>query len=316
MQQLIPDAKITKPADIHMGVSLDVSEDAHTESARHPQKHQRILILVPCKDVEKFLPILESNLLGLTYPKHLLSIGFLEGDSKDNTYQALQNIKQNLSESFAEVFLLQHSFAAGEFTKEELNQGELNQEEFKKVAPRDSQRWKMRKQLKRRSIIAQVRNYLLKKCLNDKHQWVLWVDSDVIHWESDCIQQLLSFNKDILVPHCVREDNGRTFDLNSFKYQDDKRRNWRTYLRDGLIQPPVGYGRLYLEDFPEHDLVSLDGLGGTMMLVKADIHRQGLIYPDYILHKHIETEALAFMARDMGYECWGTPQVTIVHPIY
>ena len=301
MQQLIPDAKITKPADIHMGVSLDMSGDARTESARHPQKHQHILILVPCKDVAKFLPILESNLQGLTYPKHLLSIGFLEGDSKDNTYQVLQNIKQNLSESFAEVFLLQHSFAA-----EELTQG----------SQRDSQRWKLRKQLKRRSIIAQVRNYLLEKCLNNKHQWVLWVDSDVIHWENDCIQQLLSFNKDILVPHCVREDNGRTFDLNSFKYKDDKRRNWRTYLRDGLIQPPVGYGRLYLEDFPEHDLVSLDGLGGTMMLVKADIHRQGLIYPDYILHKHIETEALAFMARDMGYECWGTPQVTIVHPIY
>ncbi len=82
------------------------------------------------------------------------------------------------------------------------------------------------------------------------------------------------------------------------------------------MQPPVGYGRKYLEDFPEHDLVALDGLGGTMMLVKADIHRQGLIYTDYIIHKHIETEGLAFMAREMGYECWGTPKVTIVHPVY
>ncbi len=281
---------------------LSGSEDLHKSIDRIAAKQEHILILVPCKDVARFLPTLERNLLALSYPKHLLSIGFLESDSSDNTYELLQNIKQNLTGKFAEVFLLQHTFVS-----------DLG---MAMGAVRDSRRWKTHKQLDRRSIIAKVRNYLLDKCLNDKHQWVLWVDSDVIQWDNDCIEQLLSFNKEIIVPHCVREDNGRTFDLNSFKYTDNKKRNWQSYFKDGLIQPPVGYGRLYLEDFPEHDLISLDGLGGTMMLVKADIHRQGLIYPDYIIHKHIETEALAFMAREMGYECWGTPQVTIVHPIY
>lgn len=292
LHQLIPDARLTNPEDVYQKV------------ARVTATQEHVLILIPCKDVARFLPALERNLLALSYPKHLLSIGFLESDSSDATYELLQGIQKNLTDSFAEVFLLQHTFALGG----NLEGGSGN--------TRGSRRWKVHKQFQRRAIIAKVRNHLLDKCLNDKHKWVLWVDSDVISWDNDCIEKLLSFNKEIIVPHCVREDNGQTFDLNSFKYVDNKKRNWHTYVKDQLLQPPVGYGRLYLEDFRDHDLVSLDGLGGTMMLVKADIHRQGLIYPDYIIHKHIETEALAFMAREMGYECWGAPKVTIVHPIY
>jgi hypothetical protein len=60
-----------------------------------------------------------------------------------------------------------------------------------------------------------------------------------------------------------------------------------------------------------------------MLLVRADLHRDGLIFPatPYGIanphvrsdHGHLETEGLGLMARDMGYRCWGMPNLEIRH---
>jgi len=79
----------------------------------------------------------------------------------------------------------------------------------------------------------------------------------------------------------------------------------------------------------EGDLVPLDTVGGTMLLISADAHRDGLIFPPFLYGKksslvrdsvffpssegEIETEGLDVMASDMGYECWGMPHVEIFH---
>lgn len=75
-------------------------------------------------------------------------------------------------------------------------------------------------------------------------------------------------------------------------------------------------------------LVRLDAVGGTMLLVKADIHRDDLIFPPFkyglpnssIRPTHdvwgqgeIETEGLGIMAADMGHQCWGLPDLEILH---
>jgi peptide chain release factor subunit 1 len=74
--------------------------------------------------------------------------------------------------------------------------------------------------------------------------------------------------------------------------------------------------------------VRLDAVGGTVLLVKADLHREGLIFPPFpygvesrfIRKPHpvwdageIETEGLGIMAKDMGSECWGLPDLEVVH---
>jgi len=74
--------------------------------------------------------------------------------------------------------------------------------------------------------------------------------------------------------------------------------------------------------------VRMDSVGGTMLLVKADLHRDGLIFPPYkygvestrMRNPHlvwgqgeIETEGLAMMAADMGVQCWGLPDCEILH---
>ena len=84
-----------------------------------------------------------------------------------------------------------------------------------------------------------------------------------------------------------------------------------------------------MHDFRDADgPVRLDSVGGTMLLVRADLHRDGLIFPPFryglenpsIRPVHpvwgrgeVETEGFGIMAKDMGVQCWGLPNVEIVH---
>jgi peptide chain release factor subunit 1 len=76
------------------------------------------------------------------------------------------------------------------------------------------------------------------------------------------------------------------------------------------------------------DLVRLDAVGGTVLLVRADVHRDGLVFPSFPygagnpavrrpgplgLHGELETEGLGIMAMDMGYQCWGLPNLEVLH---
>jgi len=156
-------------------------------------------------------------------------------------------------------------------------------------------------QRERRAILARSRNHLLFHALDDE-EWVLWLDVDVIEYPPDIIERLLATGKDLVQPHCVLDYGGPTFDKNG----------WRDL------------GRLHLDDLrSEGDLVELDAVGGTMLLVRADLHRDGLVFPafPYGLHNprirgeqgELETEGLGMMARDMGHRCWGMPNLEIRH---
>jgi hypothetical protein len=171
-------------------------------------------------------------------------------------------------------------------------------------------RWEPSIQVERRAILAKSRNHLLFHALDDE-AWVLWLDVDVIEYPPDLIERLLAVEKDVVQPHCVLDPGGRTFDLNG----------WRDH------------GRLHLHDLRrEGDLVELEAVGGTVLLVRADVHRDGLIFPTFLygaansrvrtghreyfdgpLTGEIETEGLGMMAHDMGYRCWGMPHLEVIH---
>ncbi|HZQ96003.1 MAG TPA: hypothetical protein VFA67_13395, partial [Candidatus Sulfotelmatobacter sp.] len=132
--------------------------------------------------------------------------------------------------------------------------------------------------------------------------WVLWLDVDVIEYPADILEQLLATGKDVVHPHCVKAFGGPSFDRNAWRDQ----------------------GRLHLEDLrQEGPLVRLDAVGGTMLLVRANLHREGLIFPPFAYGRpnprirrdtpELETEGLGLMAQDMGYECWGMPHLEIRH---
>jgi len=243
-----------------------------------------VLILTPFKDASKNLERYFRLLNSLTYPKKLISLGFLESDSRDKTYNDLKDRLPELKEIFNEVNLWKKDFGF--------------------YIPHGQPRYWTPIQQTRRSILARSRNQLLFRALKEE-EWVMWLDSDLLDYPEDIIETLLSFEKDILHPHCVYEYGGPTFDLNA----------WRDR------------GRLHMHDLRgEGDPVRLDSVGGTMLWVKADVHRDGLIFPSFpyglgnpLIRRdnhwlgELETEGFGILANDMGLTCWGLPNLEIRH---
>ena len=248
-----------------------------------------VLVLTPVKQAAEHLPRYFESLAALDYPAERLSLGMLEGDSSDDTFALISERAQALRARYRRVTLVQwHSGFQ---------------------IPAGVPRWAPPFQLPRRVVLAKARNRLLMAALEDE-QWVLWLDVDVIDYAPDILNALLDTGKDIVTPHCVVERGGQTFDWNA----------WREHGRvrmDALRGGP--------------DLVRLDAVGGTMLLIRADVHREGLVFPAYLYGRpnrfardpspftgghgpgEVETEGLAIMAKDMGYECWGMPNLEIVH---
>jgi hypothetical protein len=240
-----------------------------------------VLILTPVKDatawIEPYFALLET----LTYPATAISLGFLESDSTDGTFEALQDRVLTLQQRYRRVGLWKRDFGY--------------------QLPANVHRGAAEIQLERRTILARSRNHLLFHALDDE-AWVLWLDVDVIEYPSELIERLLETGKEIVQPHCVLEYGGPTFDCNGWRDQ----------------------GRLHLDDLrDEGNLVELDAVGGTILLVRADIHRDGLVFPAFRYglassrvrrgRGELETEGLGIMARDMGHVCWGMPHLEVLH---
>jgi len=167
-------------------------------------------------------------------------------------------------------------------------------------------RWADAYQRQRRTVLARSRNHLLMRALEDE-AWVLWLDVDVVDYPADLIETLLSVERDVLHANCVLEYGGPSYDRNAWR---DK-------------------GALHMSDLRgANGPVRLDAVGGTVLLVRADLHRDGLIFPPFpygvqnpkIRDSHpvwgrgeIETEGLGMMASDMGIQCWGLPDYEVLH---
>jgi hypothetical protein len=250
-----------------------------------------ILVLTPVKNAADEAVGYVDRLLALTHPADHLSVGLLESDSTDGTFDVFSNELHRLT-------------AAG------WRSANIWQRSFGYHIPAGVPRWDPSIQLERRRTLALSRNHLLFNALTSDIDWVLWLDADVIEYRPDILDLLLSISRDIVQPNCVREWGGDCFDLNAWR---DK-------------------GALHFHDLrAEGFLVRLDTVGGTMLLVNADRHRDGLIWPPYLYGVgnskirtdpetigrpeigEIETEGLGIMADDMGLTCWGLPFVEIRH---
>ncbi len=246
-----------------------------------------VLILTPMKSASRFLDSYFAGLERLTYPHHSLSLGIIEGDSSDGTFEAVRRRLESSLPRFQRKVLLKKDFGF--------------------VMPEGVPRYTAVYQAQRRAVLARARNHLLFRALRDE-DWVLWLDADVIEYPADIVERLLALDRDIVHPNCVTTYGGGSFDLNAWS--------------DG--------GRKYLSDMRGQGIVRLESVGGTMLLIRADRHRDGLIFPPFfygarsrwVRDPHpwdarvvgeIETEGLAIMAKDMGIQCWGLPDLEIRH---
>jgi hypothetical protein len=247
-------------------------------------------VATPVKNARTHLPGYLEQLAALDYPAERISLAFLESDSRDGSFDWLAERLGALRERYRRVELHKLDFG------------------FHPEGPR----WASELQRQRRAILARSRNQLCARSLRDE-DLVLWLDADVVRYPADSLRRLLASGKSVVVPHCVGQD-GRTFDLNTFRFAEGvSARDESRWLKDGIVQPPRGEGRLYLDAFRGRELVPVDGVGGTMLLVHADLHREGLVFPAAPYRGYIETEGLAMLARDLGHPPWGMPGLEIVH---
>lgn len=245
-----------------------------------------VLILTPVKDAAGHLETYASCLERLSWPKDRLSIGLLESDSSDGTWEMLHDMAPRFEVRASRLSLAKHDFGL--------------------KRPPWLPRYHPVFQLPRRSVLAKARNRLIFAALRDE-DWVLWIDVDVIDYPRDVLDRLLATGRDVVQPHCVLDPGGPTFDRNA----------WRSK------------GTVYMEDLRGQELVKLDTVGGTMLLVRADLHREGALFPSYpygLGHPgarltgnpageggELETEGFGLVVSDMGYQCWGMPDLEIIH---
>jgi peptide chain release factor subunit 1 len=239
------------------------------------------------KSARRFLDTYFAGLETLTYPNESLALGILEGDSSDGTFDAVKQRLERTCSGFQRKALFKKDFGF--------------------AIPGGVPRYTAVYQAQRRAVLGRARNHLLFRALRDE-DWVLWLDADVVEYPADIVERLLASDRDIVHPNCVIEYGGESFDRNAWS----------------------AGGRKLLSDMRGQGLVRLESVGGTMLLVRADRHRDGLVFPPFfygarsrwVRDPHplrgenvgeIETEGLAIMAKDMGIECWGLPDLEILH---
>ncbi|KAI8389448.1 hypothetical protein BD560DRAFT_320133 [Blakeslea trispora] len=266
-----------------------------------PRGDQKVLILTPLKNAAPYLGRYFQLLQKLDYPKHLISLGFLVSDTTDDTLETLRTTAEALADAYdsMDIFVKDFDFRLSEDHRHGYD-----------VQP------------ERRAWMARSRNYLLTAALREDHDWVLWLDVDIVQFSKDILRDLQGLDVDVVVPNCLKETQDGSFwgyDQNNWQETEES-----IALQESLDPEKVllqGYEqldtkRLAMVDMPTHgdplNKVPLDG-GATFTLVKANVHREGVIFPPFPYKHQVETEGFAKMAKTMGFGVYGLPAYIIYH---
>ncbi|KAF0697339.1 Aste57867_11965 [Aphanomyces stellatus] len=193
-------------------------------------------------------------------------------------------------------------------------------------------------QKERRRMLARYRNYALTQSLEPWHVHVVWIDSDIVEIPSALVSKMVHgashmftnlvdvvvADKDVLEPICFVQGTEAEYDLNAWRGNRavPTADELHAMHQGKLFVPHDGPGMVHINHVRDHEYYPLDSVGGTMLYVKADIHRQGVLFATHYVigseWKHegydgIETEGLCYVAGMLGYKCWAMPQDVIYH---
>jgi hypothetical protein len=153
---------------------------------------ERVLILTPLRDAGPYLLKHFDLLSQLTYPHHLIDLGFLVGDTTDDTLAQLSKELDRIQStkdttSFRSALIIEKDFGTIEVTGQSVEE----RHSFKAQGPR-------------RKAMGRARNYLLSAAMKPEHSWVYWRDVDIVDSHVSIIEDFIAHDKDVLVPskHC------------------------------------------------------------------------------------------------------------------
>ncbi|CCD25119.1 mannosyltransferase complex subunit MNN9 NDAI_0E03020 [Naumovozyma dairenensis CBS 421] len=275
---------------------------------------EKVLILTP---LQKFHQEYWENILQLSYPRELIELGFIvprtqTGDlalqSLEKAVEKTQTDKKN--QRFAKVTILRQ-----------------DSESFNKLA--EKERHALNVQKERRSSMALARNELLFSTIGPHTSWVLWLDADIVETPSTLIQDMTAHDKSVLAANVFQRyyddekkaSATRPYDFNNWQESEIGLELASKMNDDEIIVE--GYSEIatyrplmaYFHDTtkPVSEEMILDGVGGGCTLVKAEVHRDGAMFPSFPFYHLIETEGFAKMAKRLGYEIFGLPNYLVYH---
>ncbi|KAK6500202.1 Golgi mannosyltransferase complex subunit [Arthrobotrys musiformis] len=305
-----PTAALTPPKTAP-GISI-ISMNNLTATANPLKNSERLLILTP---LARFYDEYFENLLNLNYPRNLIDLGFITPKTHSGNIATLQ-----LQTSLRKI---QHGPKKSRFNKITI----LRQDFETPTGQSEKERHAMKSQKDRRASMARARNSLVFTTLDPTISWVLWLDSDIIETPPTLFQDLAKHNKPVIVPNCFQryKENGvwkeRPYDFNSWQDSETalnlgKKMKDDEILLEGYAEMPT-YRALMAyqrdEKADKHVEMLLDGVGGTALLVKAEIHRDGAMFPTFPFYHLIETEGFAKMVRRLGHQPYGLPNYLVYH---
>lgn len=281
-----------------------------TTTSDSADKGERVLILTP---LARFYPEFWDNLVHLDYPHELISLGFIIPNTKEGS-AALSALESAISKTqngpipsrFASISILRQDFEPPLQSQDE------------------KERHKLENQKARRESMSRARNSLLFTTLGPATSWVLWLDADIIETPATLIQDLTGHNYPVIVPNCYqryynndhKQMEVRPYDFNSWIDSSNAQSLAESMgpdeiLLEGYAEMPT-YRTLmaYLADTESPNprrVIELDGVGGTALMVKADVHRDGAMFPAFPFYHLVETEGFAKMAKRLGYQVFGLP---------
>ncbi|OAL44613.1 hypothetical protein IQ07DRAFT_615684 [Pyrenochaeta sp. DS3sAY3a] len=286
-----------------------------TTSRTPIENEETVLILTP---LARFYQEYWDNLLKLSYPHNLISLGFIIPKNKEGNaaYAALQ----------AQVTKTQSGpknkrFAAVTILRQDT--------EIPLQSQTEAERHKMENQKARRAAMAKARNSLLFTTMGPTTSWVLWLDADIVETPPSLIQDLAGYDVPIIVPNCYQrfynEDTKsmdiREYDLNNWIDSPTAREMGAKMGKDDILLE--GYAemptyrslmsKMYDKSADPGTKIKLDGVGGTALLVKAEVHRDGAMFPPFSFYHLIETEGFAKMANRLNWESFGLPNYLVFH---
>ncbi|KAF5099377.1 hypothetical protein D0Z00_001656 [Geotrichum galactomycetum] len=202
----------------------------------------------------------------------------------------------------------------------------------------------------RESYDAKARNYLVAATLLPRHGYVFWHDVNLVDAPAMLIEDLMRADADLVFPNtwdkaAVSEASGR--ERGDYRAWTESPAGYKLALglpKDTVI--PAGdrdrtheTGRTYLaaqgqnvlaaikakedkknggsnnkDDVNEQELhaqVPLDAVGTAALLVRADVHRTGIIFPWFAFENQCGSEGFGKMARRAGYRVVGLPNYVV-----
>lgn len=277
-----------------------------------------------------------NTVFSLNYPRNLVSLGFLVGLQQE--FQKVDLYFKKYFEPLTELSTTDknHRKIIQKFVnKVTIVTAPFIEKEF--AIDRDN-RHNTDVQKQRRRTIARSRNFILLNSLNDE-RYTLFLDSDIIRIEHrDMINIFVESGKDIAVPR-VEKEWDQDYDRNSWRGERTvpdaqqleimDKNDWEHFT---FIPEDVGDNIYHLhhtlanEDPATKELtysVPLDAVGGAILFLKSIVYRQGVTFPTFYLigtnwarfegYDGIETEGICYMAKTLGYSCWGYPNLVAEH---